>query len=941
MNCEPCNSLEVTCNHNVTIGYLKELVAIIPTGCCTTITVTGDDTYCPTYGELMNGSIIPVFVDGGDNAWSNNVDGITISGSYSANQIVAKKDLSLIYTAFESLVISNSSPIVSECGGSTTTTRTLTFRKYTKKCNETATSTTQADTTLTITWSGTDSTSTGTKTYARNTSFSNTHSSTVSCSISWRGCSYTSNSIIVSQKVREFDHYVYYPSSTTYYTATTGVDVTVSPWNFQDKCDGPHTAYATASYTYHYWRDRESVDTCDVHYNYESEWQSGNSSGSLTPSWTSKTIDSCADYGGVYHTETATASKDGYSDSDWAAWSCSNCEGCPDKEEYEFSSGSVDKCGNWEMSGYKNVSSYTEQEDGSCVYSTSSHTSTSDSGKIDPNETSQEISVSVTSSIFGTHTLTQAAGPCTVVCSCSDLSVGSSSESWAYNDTTSKDITITSASCITDISVNSLTHFNATLGSSKVTVSPKGNNTSESDYSETLTVSYKADGTSCTKDITLTQTKQTITCACSDLSVGSTSETWEYNVTTSRDISITSANCITDISVNSPTHFNATLGSSKVTVSPKGNNTSTTEYNDTLTVSYKASGTNCTKDITLKQKKQECVTGYSASLSNMDVTCLEVDGVRQDFTLTSTTLVNGVCTTNTTPYSNKKVYFAADGQGAVIPRNDSTSTVTTPITLWYNPNTDQFFSFNHNNVSVQVNGGGFSVTQAAGPCCSPGTDDYTMGSEHHILDLPAESGRSAHDTNRCGFDLTKCSISHYSGPSFTDWTIESSTRIKYTTNSANPDLTSRTEVLKITTTATSVGDCGLPICSEWYVEIRQSGDMCGCHRVNVNVGGHLGGAVGSTLTVNWNGGGCAASDDSSWYWCDASGNKISNPPSWIAWDTGDWSSTDGWERFKAVEANNTGAVRVAYARFEILMWNQSSGVFDDCGHTAELYQDPV
>ena len=123
MNCEPCNSLEVTCNHNVTIGYLKELVAIIPNDCCTTITVTGNDSYCPTYGELMNGSIIPVFVDGGNNAWSNNVDGITISGSYSANQIVAKKDLSLIYTAFESLVISNSSPIVPECGGSTTTTR--------------------------------------------------------------------------------------------------------------------------------------------------------------------------------------------------------------------------------------------------------------------------------------------------------------------------------------------------------------------------------------------------------------------------------------------------------------------------------------------------------------------------------------------------------------------------------------------------------------------------------------------------------------------------------------------------------------------------------------------------------------------------------------------------------------------------------------------------
>ena len=229
MNCEPCKSLEVTCNHNVTIGYLKELVSEIPNACCTRLTVSGgyDNTYCPTYEQLTNGTILPLFSDGGNGAWSNNRDGITISSGYAAKQIVARKDLKLIYTAFEGLTVSNYYPTVSECGGSTTTSKSLTFRKYTRECNKTATSTTNTDTTLSVQWYGTDRSNTGVKTYSRNTSFNNTHSSTVYCTISWRGCSHTSNSITVSQSLRAFDHY-------TYVSRSSGetVDVICNPYSF-------------------------------------------------------------------------------------------------------------------------------------------------------------------------------------------------------------------------------------------------------------------------------------------------------------------------------------------------------------------------------------------------------------------------------------------------------------------------------------------------------------------------------------------------------------------------------------------------------------------------------------------------------------------------------------------------------------------------------------
>ena len=321
MNCEPCNSLEITCNHNVTIGYLKELVALMPTACCSTITVTGDDAYCPTYGELANGSIIPYFSDGGTGAWSNNVDGITISGGYSNNQCVAKKDLKLIYTAFESLTVDNSSPIVSECGGSTTTTKMLTFRKYTKECDKAVSSTTQVDTTLNVTWAGTDGVNTGTKTYSANSSFSDTHPSTVYCTISWRGCSYTSNSITVSQSVRAFDHNVDYARD-----SGTSVDVTCYPREFD--CVGG-TSYAAATYYYTTWTERHYIDTCGVDYYQENiNITDRNMDVSSYLNATAHTYEcqvTTADQSRFYF----TATYNGLSDSDYCQQVCSKCESCP------------------------------------------------------------------------------------------------------------------------------------------------------------------------------------------------------------------------------------------------------------------------------------------------------------------------------------------------------------------------------------------------------------------------------------------------------------------------------------------------------------------------------------------------------------------------------------------------------------------------------------
>lgn len=324
MNCEPCNSWELTCNHNVTIAYLKELVGNIQDSSGRPMSVVGDDTYCPTYGELVGGSLIQNFSDGGNGSWHNNVDGIVVTGSYSNNQCVQKEDITLIYTRFESLTVSNPSPIVGECGGSTTTTRTLTFRKYTKKCDEAVSSTTQADTTLTITWTGTDGSNTGTKTYSRNTSFTDTHPSTVSCFITWRGSTYTSsNSVTVSQKVRQFDHYDDYARS-----SGTSVDVYCTPWDFD--CHGG-TSYATATYYYDTWTDRHYIDTCDVDYYQEDINIVRNNTLDVSSylNAQSHTYEPCTVTTPSASRFTFEATYDGFYDSDYAQMDCAGCEECP------------------------------------------------------------------------------------------------------------------------------------------------------------------------------------------------------------------------------------------------------------------------------------------------------------------------------------------------------------------------------------------------------------------------------------------------------------------------------------------------------------------------------------------------------------------------------------------------------------------------------------
>ena len=152
------------------------------------------------------------------------------------------------------------------------------------------------------------------------------------------------------------------------------------------------------------------------------------------------------------------------------------------------------------------------------------------SGKINftvtENTTTEERTGHITPSVNGNScdskqiTIKQAAGEApTPTCGCGNLNLKPSSLEWAYNEKDEKNITLTSGACISDITINTLTNFTATLGSGVIKVSPKGENQTSAPYEETLEVTYKANGSTCEekKTVSLKQNPsecQGATCIC-------------------------------------------------------------------------------------------------------------------------------------------------------------------------------------------------------------------------------------------------------------------------------------------------------------------------------------------------------------------------------------------------------------------------------------------
>jgi hypothetical protein len=106
---------------------------------------------------------------------------------------------------------------------------------------------------------------------------------------------------------------------------------------------------------------------------------------------------------------------------------------------------------------------------------------------------------------------------------------------------------------------------------------------------------------------TVEQTRPAVCdCSCDDMTISPTSLVWEGDNTDAKTIEINSADCITNISIGSLSHFTATIGNNVISVVPNEPNIEASDIDENMVITYKAYKTDCSKTVTLKHKLQEC-----------------------------------------------------------------------------------------------------------------------------------------------------------------------------------------------------------------------------------------------------------------------------------------------------------------------------------------------
>jgi hypothetical protein len=188
------------------------------------------------------------------------------------------------------------------------------------------------------------------------------------------------------------------------------------------------------------------------------------------------------------------------------------------------------------------------------------------------------------------------------------LSLGSTPSKWAWNETNAKTASYASNdTCISNVTVTSstATAFTASVNTSTkvITVTPVGQNISESNRTATITVNYSTNGSPCSTAFTVTQSA--CTCNCSDFTVSPTSATWAYDSTAVSSITLSSGVCINSITISGLSHFSASVTTNSISVKPRETNTGTTDIQETLIINYKSYGNICeSKTVTLLHRNQ-------------------------------------------------------------------------------------------------------------------------------------------------------------------------------------------------------------------------------------------------------------------------------------------------------------------------------------------------
>lgn len=661
------------CNHIVSIGYLKDFVNVPSDGIIVSVN-SQDNTYCPTYGELTGGTLVANHIEG--QTPNGDIDGIVVSGSYNDNQVVNQEDLSLIYTRFKSLSISASKTTnLDACGDTSALSYANTYTRYTRAITndcETvddpfdAVNITSLDVSDTadneVSWVIAD-TANGSISYPTYSISKNGDGSTITSSrydditaaIIFRGTTHSSNTIRITQNGLNGNFEKWYSDYTEYYSYDNYV---ISPSSFN--CDGGSWT-GTGYYTRHDWWVYRWKDECNIYH--DDVTTTGDDA------YTNKTEE--YETGAVQAVDCSTLVNHYYNSGDstyhgiTANWE-QNCDPCSNCDSVSLSpltmSWNYDSTSEQTSTYVVNAASVNNFSV-SCTDTTNftvTHDSTNKTITVKPN--SQNIalvarmatitlSYDTVSQNGCTKTISLAQG--TQACDCGGLIVDTTTISWDYNDASQKSKSYAMSNCITDVMASSDNAWfsvdYATAGQIKVT--PNGTNATLTAKTGTITVSYDAHNgesvTHCSSSFTVTQGVESCDCNSVNISPVSLSWAWSDSSSNSKDITISSAICISNITITGGdlTHFNATVGANKVTVAPKAQNTTTVDNTGTLNINYSFGSpvSSCTKTVSLLQGNQGCgCTALTMSDSSMSWNDSETSSTTRAYTIVDPECISNV-----------------------------------------------------------------------------------------------------------------------------------------------------------------------------------------------------------------------------------------------------------------------------------------------------------
>ena len=316
-------------------------------------------------------------------------------------------------------------------------------------------------------------------------------------------------------------------------------------------------------------------------------------------------------------------------------------------------------------------------------------------------------------------------------CSCSDLKVEMTPETWNWNDTSSKNATYTlKQDCITIQSITSSNNwFNVDSSTSGViAITPSGKNETTDNKTANITINYTSSGNTCSSAFTVTQKANA--CSCDDLTLRTTPSEWAWNETSAKTATYTivsecvSSSITVSLSGSGSSLFTATnslVGTNgTVTVTPKNKNTSVNAVSATVIVNYRlVNGNTCSATFDVRQGGNTC----ECSSLTID-TKPSAWNWNESNMKTATYTINQECVTSSISVSSNNAWFTAFNSSLV--GTNGTVTVTPSGTNTSDDAKTATITINYTLVNGNTCSATFDVTQKANVCSC---DDLSFTSE--------------------------------------------------------------------------------------------------------------------------------------------------------------------------------------------------------------------